>query len=132
MGTPSKNSAIVRRGYEAFSAADLETLAELLHERVNWHTPGRSSLAGDHTGREATFAYWDRLQGDTGGSFKAALQDLFASDDGRVIGLHRNTGERNGKQLDVDCLILFELEGGKIIDGREVFSDLYAWDEFWS
>lgn len=131
MGTASDNAAIVRRGYEAFAVGDFEALAEVIAEGANWHTPGRSSLAGDHLGREATFAYWRRLGGETGGSFEAVLQHLFTSDDGRVIALHRNTGERNGKRLDLECFLIFELEGDKIIDGREVFFDLYAWDDFW-
>ncbi len=49
-----------------------------------------------------------------------------------MVGIHRNTAERNGKQLDVACCIVFELEDGRITDGREHFFDLYAWDEFWS
>jgi hypothetical protein len=49
-----------------------------------------------------------------------------------VVSIHRNTAERNGKQLDVLCCIVFELEDGQISSGRENFFDLYAWDEFWS
>jgi hypothetical protein len=51
---------------------------------------------------------------------------------GRVIGIHHNVAERNGKQLDVYCCIVFELENGRIVDGREHFYDLHAWDKFWS
>ena len=57
---------------------------------------------------------------------------MLTSDDGRVIGIHRNTAERNGKTLDVTCCIVFEIEDGRVVDGREHFYDLYAWDEFWS
>ena len=41
-------------------------------------------------------------------------------------------GERDGKSLDVSNCIVFELKDGKVVDGREHFNDLYAWDEFWS
>jgi hypothetical protein len=57
---------------------------------------------------------------------------VLRSDDGRVIGVHHNSAERNGKRLDVGCCIDFKLEDGKIVHGREHFFDLYAWDEFWS
>ena len=63
---------------------------------------------------------------------KATLLDVLDSDDGRVVGVHQNTGERNGKQLDVGCCIVFEIKDGLLVDGREHFFDLYAWDEFWS
>ena len=58
-----ENAAITRRGYEAFNSGDMETLTEIFDEGVVWHTPGRSSLAGDYQGRDASFAFsagWDR------------------------------------------------------------------------
>jgi hypothetical protein len=57
---------------------------------------------------------------------------LAGDHEGRVIGMHHNSGERGGKHLDVDCCLVFELKDGRITDGREHFGDLYAWDEFWS
>ena len=97
-----------------------------------WHTPGRGPLAGDFRGREAIFGHFGQYAAQTGGTFTAALRDVLDSDDGRAVGIHHNTAERNGKRLDVDCCIVFEIENGRLIDGREHFSDLYAWDEFWS
>jgi ketosteroid isomerase-like protein len=68
----------------------------------------------------------------TGGTFRAELQQLLPGDDGRVVGIQRSTGERDGKHLDVGNCIVFELKDGRITDGREHFHDLYAWDELWS
>jgi hypothetical protein len=127
-----ENAAVIRRGYEAFNAGDMETLTELFDENASWHTPGRSSLAGDHEGREAAFAQFGRYGGETGGTFQAELQHLLADDEGRVVGIHHNSAERDGKHLDVDCCIVFEVKDGRITDGREYFHDLNAWDEFWS
>jgi hypothetical protein len=128
----AENAAIVRRGYEAFNAGDMETLTEVFDEGASWHTPGRSPIAGDHVGRDAAFAQFGRYGGDTGGTFKAELQQVLADDDGRVIGLHHNRAERNGKQLDVDVCLVFQIEDGRVTDGREYIYDVQAWDEFWS
>ncbi len=122
----------MRRGYEAFNKADMATLTELMDENVSWHTPGHSSIAGDHRGRDAVFAQFRRYGGDTDGTLKAELKQVFTADDGRVVGLHHNSAERNGKQLDTDCCLLFEIENGRMISGREHFYDLDNWDEFWS
>jgi ketosteroid isomerase-like protein len=130
--TITDNAEVVRRGYAAFNTADIETLTELMDENVSWHTPGRSPIAGDRHGRDAVFAQFGRYGGDTGGTFKAELKALFTSDDGRVIGLHHNSAERNGRQLDTGCCIVFEVEDGRITSGREHFYDLANWDEFWS
>lgn len=126
------NAEIVRRGYEAFNKADIDALTEILDTNASWHTPGHSPIAGLYQGRDAVFAQFGRYGGDTGGTFKAELKGVFTSDDGRVIGLHHNSAERNGKRLDTDCCIVFEVENGRMISGREHFFDLDNWDDFWS
>jgi ketosteroid isomerase-like protein len=60
------------------------------------------------------------------------LQSVLSDDGGRVIGIHHNSAERNGKTLDAYCCIVFELKDGRATDGWDHFYDLYAWDEFWS
>jgi ketosteroid isomerase-like protein len=129
---PAQNVAIMRRAYEAFNTGDVETLTELFDESAVWHLPGRSSMADDYQGRDATLAYFGRIGQESGGTFRAELQDLTADDDDRVVGIQRSTGDRNGKHLDVGDCIVFQLKDGRITDGREHFEDLYAWDEFWS
>jgi len=132
MSIEGKNARFVGRGYAAFNTADMETLTELFHEDASWHTPGKSPIAGDYEGRDAIFTQFGRYGGETDGTFKATLKNLFESEDGRVVGVHHNSAERNGKHLDTGCCIVFELEDGRIISGREHFFDLYNWDEFWS
>jgi len=127
-----ENAATIRRGYEAFNRGDMNTLTELFDENASWPTPGRSKLANDYKGRDAVFAYFGRLGQETAGNFKADLQHLLADDGGRVVGIQRNKAERNGKRLDVGVCIVFQLENGRVTEGREHFHDLYAWDEFWS
>lgn len=130
--TELTNAALVRRGYEAFNTADIAALTEIVDENASWHTPGRSPIAGLYQGRDAVFGQFGRYGGDTDGTFMAELKQVFTSDDGRVVGLHHNSGERNGKLLDTDCCIVFEIENGRMISGREHFFDLNNWDEFWS
>jgi len=126
-----ENAAVVRRSYEALNTADMKTLTEIFDESASWHTPGGGSLAGDYEGREATFAYFGQLGQRSGGTFKATLRHVLQSDDGRVVGIHYNTAERDRKLLDVECCLVFEFKDGRVIDGREHFYDLYSWDEFW-
>nr|WP_287171943.1 nuclear transport factor 2 family protein [Mesorhizobium sp.] len=128
----NQNSELVRRGYAAFNSGEMDTLTQIIDESCTWHTPGKSPIAGDYEGREATFGQFGRYGGKTNGTFRADLLHVMASEDGRVVGVHRNTGERNGKRLDVLCCIVFDVKNGKVIDGREHFYDLYAWDAFWA
>jgi uncharacterized protein len=128
----TSNAETVRRGYAAFNNADISTLNELFHDNTSWHTPGKSSVAGMRKGKEAVFTQFGRYGGETNGTFKAELKSVAVCDDGRVVGIHHNSGERNGKKLDVDCCIVFEFKDGQVMSGTEYFFDLAAWDAFWS
>jgi ketosteroid isomerase-like protein len=127
-----ENVAIMQRAYDAFNAADMDTLIEIFDESCVWHLPGRSSMAKDYESRDATLAYFGQIGQETGGTFRAELERLLGDDDDRVVGIQRSTADRGGKHLDVHNSIVFTLKDGRIIDGREHFEDLYAWDEFWS
>ena len=127
-----ENTAVMQRAYDAFNSADMDTLTEVFDEGVEWHLPGQSSMANDYQGRDSTFAYFGQIGQESGGTFQAELQQLFADGEDRVVGIQRSTAERGGKHLDVSNCIVFELKDGRITDGREHFHDLYAWDEFWS
>jgi hypothetical protein len=129
---PGGNAAIVRCGYEAFNTGDIATLTKLFDDDASWHTPGRSFIAGSRNGRDAVLAQFGRYGGDTDGTFRANLLNVLESEDGRVVSVHHNSAERDGKRLDVLCCIVFELTDGRIVIGREHFYDLYAWDAFWS
>jgi ketosteroid isomerase-like protein len=130
--TADENVATMRRAYDAFNTGDLDTVAEIFDESILWHLPGRSSMADDYKGRDATLAYFGHLAQETGGTFRAELQHLAADGDNRVVGIQRSTADRDGKHLDVANCIVFELSDGRVTDGREHFENLYAWDEFWS
>jgi ketosteroid isomerase-like protein len=130
--TADENVAIMQRAYEAFNTGDIDTLVDLFDDSAAWHLPGRSSMADDYQGREATLAYFGQLAQESGGTFRAELQHLAADGDTRVVGIQRSTADRGGKHLDVADCIVFELKDGRVTDGREHFEDLYAWDEFWS
>jgi ketosteroid isomerase-like protein len=130
--TQNKHAEIVRRGYQAFNAADMKTLTELFDEKATWHTPGKNPMSGDYKGRDAILAHFARLGQETGGTFRAELRHLLADEEGRVVGLNQDTALRNGKRLMLDSCVLFEMKNGRIISGREYVYDQHAADAFFS
>src|SRR3989442_6290834 len=106
-----ENAAIMRRAYEAFNTGDIKTLTELFDESAVWHLPGRSSMARDYQGREATLAYFGQLAQETGGTFPAELQHLAAEGDNRGRGIPRSTADPGSQRLGVFRLIVLELQG---------------------
>ena len=130
--TAEETAEIVRRGYHAFNTADLDLFTTLSVDDLSWETPGTSPIAGLRQGREAVYAQYGTYLGGTDGTFRAELHYVAADEQGRAIGVHRNTGTRNGKTLDTMCCITVVVRDGKIVSGKEHFFDLYNWDRFWS
>jgi len=132
VNTARQNAEVVRRGYTAFNAADMKTLTDLFQANSTWYSPGNNPMAGTFKGRDAIMAHFAKIGSETAGTFKANLKNLAICDDGQIVGIQSNTGTRKGKQLNIDCCIVFELKDGKVFSGREFLVDLYTWDKFWS
>ncbi len=130
--TATEAADVVRRAYHAFNTADLDLFTTLSLDGLSWETPGSSPRAGLREGRASVYDQYGAYLGGTDGTFKAELHYVAAGDQGRVIGVHRNTGMRNGKALDTMCCITFVVQDGKIASGKEHFFDLYNWDQFWA
>jgi hypothetical protein len=82
-----EDAALVRRGYEAFSAGDMDTLGELFTEDAVWHTGGSGGLSGDKQGRDAILAYFGELASRSNGSLKVTLEDVATGDRSRKVGI---------------------------------------------
>src|SRR3954462_7816585 len=97
-----ENVATMRRAYEAFNTDDIDTLVEVFDENMAWHLPGKSKFASDYQGRDATLEELGKIGPGPRGTFGAELQERTADDAGRVVGIQRSSGDRNGKHLDVN------------------------------
>src|SRR6266545_3474190 len=129
MSTAVGNGDLVRGLYRAFSERDRAALDELIAEEAIWHVPGRNPLAGEHRGRLAVLAYFDALVQRTGGTFRAELTDVLASDT-RAVAIARSSGKRDGKQYDgLNCLLL-TIERDQIAEAWLMPADPFALDAF--
>jgi hypothetical protein len=130
MGHP--NEAVVRKGYEAFSKGDIETLQnEIFTDDIAWHVSGRNRLSGDYKGISEVLGYFGQLGELTGGSFEVTLEDVLANDE-RTVALHHATGTSEGKTLDADEVLVFRFRGDKVSGAQGYAGDQHAIDQFWS
>ena len=125
------NVEVFRRTYDAFTSGDMTKLAEFFAEDVVWHTPGDSLVAGDFTGREATFDAFAKEFELSGGTYRPQIHDVLAGDDHTVALMHV-TAEREGRTLDIDYVLVFHVTDGKIVEGWDLWMDQAAYDRFWS
>jgi uncharacterized protein len=126
------NVDLIRRGFDAFNAADMAGLAELLDENASQHMAGTNPVfSGDHHGRDNLFAMYGRLGEVSGGTFRADLEHVWANDD-TAVALYRATADRDGKHLDMRNALLFSIVSGKVTKLVDIPDDVNDQDAFWS
>jgi uncharacterized protein len=114
-----------------YAGGDVGAVAELLAEDVVWHVPGTSPIAGDHAGRAAVIAYFERRRALADHTFvmhpRGALEDGDAVvqlvDGEAVIGGERRTWSTAG---------VYRIAGGRVAEVWLVPLDLAAFDAIWS
>jgi uncharacterized protein len=127
MGHPGEE--LVRRGYDAFSRGDMQTLREVFSPDIVWHSAGRSQLAGEYAGVDAVLGFFGRTMELTGGTFRVDVHDVVANDE-HVVGLHAVTAEREGRTLRDQNVLVFHVRDGRASEVWQLWADQYAADAF--
>ncbi len=124
------NEDVVRRGYEAFSAGDMDTLRTLFTEDAIWHVSGHNQLSGERRGVDAILGYFGELMEVTNGTFRVdELHEVLANDE-CAVGLHRVAGEKDGQTHFFREVLVINMKDGKFAEAWEHPSDAQAYDEF--
>jgi len=129
----AQNEELVRRGYEAFGAGDMETLKSLMADDVVHEIPGNNRFTGEHKGRDELMTLYSELFRVSGGTYRADLVSIEERGDNQVVATHHGTAEREGRRLDSNETLTFTIDGGKITRIQSSFSpeDEAAEDAFW-
>ena len=127
----AENAELVRRIFDAFARKEAFALRGLFAEDATWVVPGDGIMAGTFTGRDQIFRFLGRLSKETGATYSSRLIDVLASDD-RAAALYRASGERHGRSLDLDQVLLFTIADGCVTAVTALPSDPGAFEAFWS
>jgi ketosteroid isomerase-like protein len=126
------HATLVRKGYEAFTRGDMDTLRGLMASDATHHTPGSHPLSGDFKGQDAVIEMYGRLHEETGGTMQVQLRSILVDGRGHAVAVHRFSAERGGKRLDENACIVFRIVGDRITDLDECTEDIDKVNEFWS
>lgn len=124
------NEALVRRIFDAFARKQGFQLRECFAQDAVWQVPGASVMAGTYAGRGEIFRFLGNLPKLTNGTYGSRLIDVLASDE-RAAALYRAFGERDGRSLDIDQILLFGFRGGLVTEVLALPNDPLAFEEFW-
>lgn len=124
------NEELGRKGYQAFSSGDMDTVRTLFADDIVWHLPGRNPLSGDYKGQGEVFGLFARNMEMTNGTFKLEVHDILANDE-HIIALVVARAEKDGKRMEDRQVHVSHVKNGKITEFWGHPGDQYAVDEFW-
>jgi uncharacterized protein len=101
------NIEIIKRGYEAFSAGDLDAAMDAFADDVEWVQPGESAISGTYHGKTEVMEYLGRLAEK---SVTVKVNRLLADGDLVVALTEVTMGDESGNDADV-----FTLRDGKTV-----------------
>ena len=131
MGSREQNADLVRRVFDAFARKEGFALRGLFAENAVWTVPGEGVMSGIYRGRDEIFRFLARLPRETQGTYQSELTDVLASDD-RAAALYRARGERRGRTLELDQVLLFHIQDGLVREVLALPSDPAAFERFWA
>jgi hypothetical protein len=123
---------LIRKGYDAFNRADIATLSEVLASDVEQHMVGDNLVSGDYKGLENVLGFYGKLAELTGGTYGVEIESVFTDGNGKVVVIHGQRGERNGRKITARQALIFTVVAGKVVDLHDTTEDLEAEDAFWA
>lgn len=129
-GTPEDNIKVVQDFFAAYGNNDLDGIAAVMDENVQWHIPGRHPLSGTRNGRDEVLAFFAQL----GVAGFQAEPIYFGADDTHVVDIHRGWSNADGKpNVDTTWALVYRIQDGKIVEATNLSADQDAANTFfWS
>lgn len=102
-----QNKELVKKGYEAFAAGDIEAVLGLFDDNIEWVQPGDTAISGTYHGKAEVLDYIGRLAEK---AVAVTLKGLIAEGDTVVALTEVAVGDEQGQDADV-----FTLRDGKTV-----------------
>lgn len=119
---------VVQGFFAAYGKGDLEGIKQFVAEDVEWHIPGHHIEAGTKRGIKEFMDFFSLLQQ---AGFKAEVM-ILAANEHYVIDAHRGYSTAAAENLDINWILLYQVENGKIKRVQNFSGDLYRSDAFFN
>ena len=125
------NEELLRRGYAAFAAGDLDTVRAIFDDNIEWHTAGQGPLAGVYHGTDEVFGFFGRTFELSGGTFRVELHDVLANDR-HAVALVTLRAERTGRTLESGEAHVWAMSDGRATQFWAMPHDVRVGEAFWA
>ena len=119
-----QNIETVRRGYQAFTTGDMETLMTFYRDDAVHSVPGSSKVSGDHKGKDAIVGLYGKLFELSNGTFNIRLEHVLSDGGNRIVAIHTGNMEKDGESVTQTEALLFTFVDGKISEIVDFFGDI--------
>ena len=131
-GMTHPNIELMQRYSATLTAGQAAEILPYFTEDCVLHIPGRSPHAGSYEGQDAVLAYYTRIFQDTGGQFEnLGIDDIMASDTHAASLVHWRV-TRGDRTIDIDRVVVYRIDDGKIAEIWVRDWDQYAYDELFA
>jgi ketosteroid isomerase-like protein len=110
MSEQDNNIELVKQGYAAFSAGDMETVMSLYDDNIEWIQPGGSTISGTYHGKGELGTLLSNL-----GQKLTALKPLRFLADGNTVVVFSEATIGNEVSQDVE---VFDLRDAKVVHAQ--------------
>ena len=121
----------IRRVFAAFGGGDPRALFEVIAADAVWIVNGTVPVAQVYEGRERIFELFRETRRLTDGTYLSTLRWAVA-DDEHAAAVYRAQGRRDGRELDIDQVLLITLCDGKWHEIVALPTDPAAFAAFWA
>jgi ketosteroid isomerase-like protein len=121
----------IRRVFDAFRGGDPRALFEVIAEEAIWTVNGTVPVAQVYEGRARIFELFRETRRLTGGTYLSTLKWAI-SDDAHAVAVYRAQGRREGRELDIDQVLLIDHADGIWRRIVAIPADPPAFEAFWA
>jgi ketosteroid isomerase-like protein len=121
----------IRRVFDAFVGGDARALFEVIDEDAVWNVPGTARVSQTYRGRSRIFDLFRETRRLTDGTYLSQLQWAVA-DDEHAVAVYRASGQRLGRSLDIEQVLLIRHREGRWVEITAVPTDPPAFERFWA
>ena len=121
----------IARVFAAFRGGDPRALFEVIAANAVWTVNGTVPVAQVYEGRDRIFDLFRETRRLTGGTYLSTLRWTLV-DQVHAVAVYRAQGAREGRELDIDQVLLIDHEDGIWQRIVAIPSDPPAFEAFWA
>jgi ketosteroid isomerase-like protein len=95
-----------------------------------WRVPGTTQVSREYRGRDEIFGLFRETRRLTDGTYASELRWALADGD-HAVAVYRARGTRDGREIDIDQILLIGLRDGRWQEVDAVPTDPQAFEAFW-